>query len=63
MEQLDLIELHAIDIHITHYPCVHCMKMLCASGIKNIYYINDYKNDPLVEYFLQVSNIEQIIQI
>ena len=31
--------------------------------IKNIYYINDYKNDPLVEYFLQISNIEQIVQI
>jgi dCMP deaminase len=51
------------DAYITHYPCVHCMKLLCASGIKNIYYINDYKNDTLVEYFLQISNIEQIVQI
>ena len=32
------------DAYITHYPCVNCMKILCASGIKNIYYINDYKN-------------------
>jgi len=45
------------DAYITHYPCVNCMKILCASGIKNIYYINDYKNDPLVEYFKNISNI------
>ena len=51
------------DAYITHYPCTHCMKLLCASGIKNIYYINDYKNDPLVEYFLEISNIVQIVQI
>ena len=27
------------------------MKALCASGVKNIYYINDYRNDELAEYF------------
>jgi dCMP deaminase len=51
------------DAYITHYPCINCMKILCASGIKNIYYINDYKNDAIVSYFLRVSNIEQITQI
>jgi len=39
------------------------MKILCASGIKNIFYINDYKNDPLVEYFQSISNIQQITKI
>ena len=34
--------------YITHYPCLHCYKILVASGIKHIYYLNDYKNDPLV---------------
>ena len=43
--------------YITHYPCVHCMKLLCASGIKNIFYINDYHNDDLVEYFAQQANV------
>ena len=27
------------DAYITHYPCVNCMKILCASGIK-IYIIS-----------------------
>ena len=35
--------------YITHYPCINCFKILSASGIKNIYYNEDYKNDPLVQ--------------
>ena len=37
--------------YITHYPCIHCARLLLASGIKEIKYINDYKNDDLVEIF------------
>lgn len=43
--------------YITHYPCINCMKILCASGIKKIYYIDDYKNDNLVEYFSKEANV------
>jgi dCMP deaminase len=51
------------DAYITHYPCVNCMKILCASGIRNIYYINDYNNDPLVNYFFEKSSVEIIQKI
>ena len=37
--------------YITHYPCIHCCRLLLASGIKEIKYINDYKNDKLVNIF------------
>ena len=37
--------------YITHYPCIHCCLLLLASGIKEIKYIDDYKNDELVEKF------------
>ena len=37
--------------YITHYPCIHCCRLLLASGIKEIKYIDDYKNDELVEIF------------
>jgi len=43
--------------YITHYPCFNCMKLLCASGIKNIYYINDYNNDELVNKLANIINI------
>ena len=44
--------------YITHYPCINCMKILCASGIEKIKYIEDYKNDELVKYFSQVADVE-----
>lgn len=43
--------------YITHYPCINCMKILCASGIEKIYYIHDYKNDELVSYFSNIANL------
>jgi len=37
--------------YITHYPCLNCTKLLLASGISEIKYIHDYKNDNLVKLF------------
>jgi len=34
--------------YITHYPCINCLKLLVASGITNIKYYNDYKNDEII---------------
>lgn len=31
--------------YITHFPCINCLKLLVQSGIQEIYYINDYKNN------------------
>lgn len=44
--------------YITHYPCINCAKALAAAGVKKIYYLNDYKNDPLVSVLLGDSRIE-----
>ncbi len=46
--------------YITHYPCLNCVKLLAASGIKEIYYIKDYNNDELVKYFAEQGNIKII---
>ena len=43
--------------YITHYPCIICCRLLIASGIKKIKYINDYNNDKLVRHFCGLSNI------
>ena len=42
--------------YITHYPCINCAKLLLSSGIKEIKYIDDYKNDELVKYFCEQLN-------
>jgi len=43
--------------YITHYPCVICMRLMCASGVQKIKYIDDYRNDPLTEYFARLLDI------
>lgn len=44
--------------YITHYPCLNCMKILCAAGIKEIYYILGFTPDSdIVEYFSDVANV------
>lgn len=43
--------------YITHYPCIICCRLLIASGIKEIKYIHDYRNDELVKYFTDLLNI------
>jgi len=35
--------------YITHYPCINCYKILVASGIREINYINDYKNNEIIK--------------
>lgn len=43
--------------YISHYPCYNCMKLMVSSGIIKIKYINDYKNDPLVQELANETNI------
>jgi dCMP deaminase len=43
--------------YITHYPCIICTRLLLASGIKEIKYIDEYKNNDLVEYFCNQLNV------
>ena len=42
---------------VTHYPCIICTRLLLASGISSIKYIDDYKNDELVKYFCDQLNV------
>ena len=43
--------------YVTHYPCIICTRCMLASGIKHIKYIEDYKNDELVQEFCSQGNI------
>ena len=42
---------------ITHYPCLNCCKILLAAGIKEIKYINDYKNDDIVKLLCDQTKV------
>lgn len=47
-------------VYITHYPCIICTRLLLASGVNKIKYIEDYKNDELVKYFCDQLNVNII---
>jgi dCMP deaminase len=47
-------------IYITHFPCINCFKSIASCGIKIIKYLDDYKNDSLVEILAQEANIKII---
>ena len=42
--------------YITHYPCIICCRILLASGISKVKYLEDYKNDELVSIFFNQSS-------
>ncbi len=44
-------------IYVTHYPCINCFRSIAACGIKEIIYLNDYKNDIMVEQLASDSGI------
>ncbi|MBP2078133.1 ComE operon protein 2 [Oceanobacillus polygoni] len=39
------------DIYVTHFPCLQCTKQLIQSGIRTVYYAEDYHNH---EYAIQL---------
>ncbi len=41
------VSLDGSTAYITHYPCINCLKLLLAAGIKTIKFLKDYHNDPL----------------
>ncbi|MDX8364164.1 ComE operon protein 2 [Cytobacillus sp. Hm23] len=45
------------EIYVTHFPCLQCCKAIVQSGIKAVYYANDYKNHPYALEMFKESNI------
>jgi dCMP deaminase len=44
-------------IYITHYPCINCFRSIAACEIKEVIYLEDYKNNPTVEQLALDSGI------
>lgn len=44
-------------IYVTHYPCINCFRSIAACGIKEIMYLNEYKNDPIIKELANDSGI------
>lgn len=46
------------EIYVTHFPCLHCTKAILQAGIKKIYYLYDYHNDPYAIELIQKLGVE-----
>jgi len=44
-------------IYVTHYPCINCFRSIAACEIKEVIYLEDYNNDPIVEELALDSEI------
>lgn len=51
------VSCNGCEAYITHFPCFNCMKLMVSCGICKINYINDYKNDKLVNKLANDVNI------
>ena len=43
-------------LFVTHSPCIHCAKLILQSGIRNVFYSEDYRDTAGID-FLRKSNI------
>ncbi|MDR1433456.1 MAG: dCMP deaminase [Puniceicoccales bacterium] len=41
------ISVYGTIAYVSHFPCIHCAKLLASSGVAAIKYHFDYNNDPL----------------
>ncbi|HEU5139054.1 MAG TPA: ComE operon protein 2 [Bacillales bacterium] len=46
------------EIYVTHFPCLQCCKTIIQSGIRKLYYANDYKNHPYAVELLESAGVE-----
>ncbi|MFC0188116.1 ComE operon protein 2 [Fictibacillus aquaticus] len=50
-------------MYVTHFPCLNCCRIIIQSGIKTLYYGEDYKNHPYaVEQFREAGVITEKIE-
>jgi dCMP deaminase len=51
------VSLEGAKIYVTHYPCPNCFKSIAACGIKEVIYLEDYNNNPIVKELANDSSI------
>jgi dCMP deaminase len=44
-------------LFVTHCPCLECAKLIYQAGIKNVFYINEYRSEQGLE-FLSKAGVE-----
>jgi|SRR5690606_31027400 len=48
------------EIYVTHFPCLNCTKAIIQSGIKTIYYAEDYRNHSYAIELLEEAGVNVV---
>jgi dCMP deaminase len=40
-------------LFVTHSPCLDCAKLIYQAGIKNVYYLDDYRDDTGIQFLIK----------
>ena len=46
------------DIYVSYFPCLQCTKMIIQAGIKNVYYLHDYRTSEYAKELISHAGIE-----
>ncbi|KRN88921.1 ComE operon protein 2 [Ligilactobacillus ceti] len=46
------------EVYVTDFPCLQCTKSLLQAGIKKIYYLRNYHNDPYAVELFKMKNVQ-----
>ena len=46
------------DIYVSYFPCLQCTKMIIQAGIKNIYYLHDYRTSEYAKELINHAGIK-----
>ena len=49
------VAIREANIYVTHTPCIHCLKVLINTGVRNVYYSKEYKLHTLAEILSHAS--------
>lgn len=45
------------DIYVSYFPCLQCTKMIIQAGIKNVYYLHDYRTSEYAKELISHAGI------
>jgi dCMP deaminase len=54
------VEVDNCDLYVTITPCNNCLKLISASGIKNIYYLYKYDKMDMNPELLKKVNVQEV---
>ena len=57
------VDCNGADIYLTLSPCHDCIKLLIQHGIKNVYYLKEYKDIDLTKQIVENADGIQLIKL